>query len=73
MSLELVMRVFFWASTGLLFYTYVGYPLLLFIVSGLRPRPPIAENMSAFSSVLPHSLPHSSMARRTASGIATQR
>jgi len=39
MSLELVMRVFFWSGTGLLFYTYVGYPLLLFIVSGLRPRP----------------------------------
>src|SRR5438067_6743677 len=39
MSLELVMRVCFWASTSLLFYTYVGYPLLLFIVGGLRPRP----------------------------------
>src|SRR3989440_324083 len=39
MSLELVMRVCFWASTSLLFYTYVGYPLLLLTISRLRPRP----------------------------------
>lgn len=39
MSLELVMQVCFWASASVLFYTYVGYPLVLLIVSRLRPRP----------------------------------
>ena len=39
MSLNLAAEIVFWLSAAVLFYTYVGYPLLLFIVSRLRPRP----------------------------------
>jgi cellulose synthase/poly-beta-1,6-N-acetylglucosamine synthase-like glycosyltransferase len=39
MKLEVVMQVCFWTGAALLFYTYVGYPLLLALVSRLRPRP----------------------------------
>ncbi|HEY0003474.1 MAG TPA: glycosyltransferase family 2 protein [Pyrinomonadaceae bacterium] len=38
MSLDLIMRVCFWSSAALLFYTYAGYPMLLALVSRLRPR-----------------------------------
>ena len=31
--------IVFWASVAALLYTYAGYPLLIFIVSRLRPRP----------------------------------
>ena len=38
MNVWLIAEVFFWLSALALGYTYVGYPLLLFIVSTLRPR-----------------------------------
>ena len=37
MTLRLA-EIIFWASAGALSYTYAGYPLLLLIVSWLRPR-----------------------------------
>jgi len=37
-SLKLTAEIVFWMSAVALLYTYAGYPLLLFIVSGLRPR-----------------------------------
>lgn len=39
MRFELVMQICFYASAALLCYTYVGYPLLLALVSRLRSRP----------------------------------
>jgi cellulose synthase/poly-beta-1,6-N-acetylglucosamine synthase-like glycosyltransferase len=38
MSLRLAAEVVFWLSAAALLYTYVGYPLLLALVSALRPR-----------------------------------
>jgi len=39
MSLRLVAIVCFWVSAAALLYTYLGYPLLVAIMSFLRPRP----------------------------------
>jgi cellulose synthase/poly-beta-1,6-N-acetylglucosamine synthase-like glycosyltransferase len=39
MNFEVVMHLFFWTGAALLFYTYVGYPLLLALASRLRSRP----------------------------------
>jgi cellulose synthase/poly-beta-1,6-N-acetylglucosamine synthase-like glycosyltransferase len=38
MNIRLISEIVFWSSVVALGYTYVGYPLLLFIVSSLRPR-----------------------------------
>jgi cellulose synthase/poly-beta-1,6-N-acetylglucosamine synthase-like glycosyltransferase len=38
MSLRLTAEVIFWLSAAALFYTYAGYPLLLALVSTVRPR-----------------------------------
>ena len=38
MSLRLAAEVVFWMSGVALFYTYVGYPMLLVVLSVLRPR-----------------------------------
>lgn len=38
MTLRMIAELVFWMSTAALFYTYVGYPLLLVITSKLRPR-----------------------------------
>ena len=39
MTLTLAAELVFWLGAAALFYTYVGYPLLLLAVSTLRPRP----------------------------------
>jgi cellulose synthase/poly-beta-1,6-N-acetylglucosamine synthase-like glycosyltransferase len=38
MSLQLVIEVTFWFGAAALFYTYAAYPLLVVLVSTLRPR-----------------------------------
>ena len=38
MSMKLTAEIIFWLSAAALGYTYAGYPLLLLIVSRLRPR-----------------------------------
>ena len=38
MSLKLTAEIIFWLSAAALVYTYAGYPLLLLIMSKLRPR-----------------------------------
>jgi cellulose synthase/poly-beta-1,6-N-acetylglucosamine synthase-like glycosyltransferase len=38
MILKLVAEAVFWLSAAALFYTYAGYPLLIALVSALRPR-----------------------------------
>ena len=38
MSLKLAAEMLFWLSAAALGYTYAGYPLLLLIMSQLRPR-----------------------------------
>src|SRR5215510_11443348 len=38
MTLKLAAEIVFWLSAAALAYTYAGYPLLLLIVSKLRPR-----------------------------------
>lgn len=39
MNLEWKMKIIFWLSWLALAYTYFGYPLLLAMISGVRPRP----------------------------------
>jgi len=39
MRLQLAFEIVFWLALGALFYTYVGYPLLLVVLSALRGRP----------------------------------
>src|SRR5687767_4290373 len=38
MSLRLAAEIIFWLSALVLFYTYLGYPSLLALVSWIRPR-----------------------------------
>ncbi|HYN85456.1 MAG TPA: glycosyltransferase, partial [Pyrinomonadaceae bacterium] len=38
MSVQLVAEVVFWTSAAALVYAHVGYPLLVAVVSRLRPR-----------------------------------
>lgn len=38
MTLRFVAEVVFWMSAAALFYTYAGYPILLALVSAIRPR-----------------------------------
>src|SRR2546423_13676967 len=38
MNVRVAAEIIFWLSAGALFYTYVGYPLLISVVSTLRPR-----------------------------------
>jgi cellulose synthase/poly-beta-1,6-N-acetylglucosamine synthase-like glycosyltransferase len=38
MSFRLAAELVFWMSASALFYTYAGYPLLLVVMSSLRPR-----------------------------------
>lgn len=38
MNMKLTAEIIFWLSAAALFYTYVGYPLLIALVAMLRPR-----------------------------------
>ena len=38
MTLRIIAEIVFWSSAAALFYTYAGYPILLALVSTLRPR-----------------------------------
>ena len=38
MNVKVAAEIIFWLSAGALFYTYVGYPLLISLISTLRPR-----------------------------------
>jgi cellulose synthase/poly-beta-1,6-N-acetylglucosamine synthase-like glycosyltransferase len=37
--MKIAAQITFWLSVAALFYTYAGYPLLVFLMSSLRPRP----------------------------------
>lgn len=39
MTLTVFAQIVFWSSAGVIFYAYVGYPLLVFAVSRLFPKP----------------------------------
>src|SRR5260370_19279453 len=39
MNFEAGVKIIFWVGGFALAYTYVGYPLLLVIIAGVRPRP----------------------------------
>lgn len=39
MTVRIVAEVIFWLSAAVLFYTYVGYPVLVTLISIIRPRP----------------------------------
>ncbi len=38
MSMTTIFALFFWLSAAALFYTYIGYPILIALISTLRPR-----------------------------------
>ena len=38
MNMKAAGEIFFWLSAAALFYTYVGYPILIAVISSLRPR-----------------------------------
>lgn len=40
MTMKVVAEIIFWSSAAVLFYTYVGYPVLVALISTIRPRPP---------------------------------
>ncbi|MCA1849646.1 MAG: glycosyltransferase family 2 protein, partial [Acidobacteria bacterium] len=52
MSLRLAAEVVFWSGAAALLYTYVGYPLLLVLVSRLRPRAVRREECAPTVSVI---------------------
>lgn len=52
MSLRLLAELLFWLSVAALFYTHVGYPVLLVIISHLRPRPVRKADCSPGVSVI---------------------
>lgn len=52
MSIVLAATLLFWLSAAALIYTYAGYPLLLSLVSTLRPRPVRREDLKLSVSVI---------------------
>lgn len=50
--MELFAAVLFWSSIGVLLYTYVGYPLLLAVVSRFRGRPVQRQAVAPTVSVI---------------------
>lgn len=48
----LAAKIIFWSSAAMLFYIYVGYPLLLFLVSRFRPRKAAQGGYTPFISIL---------------------
>src|SRR5262245_17167205 len=38
MNIRLIAEMVFWLSAAALFYTYIGYPLLIALISVLRPK-----------------------------------
>lgn len=51
-NLKIAVEFIFWLSAAVLCYTYVGYPLLLWIVSALRPRAVRREECKPTVSVI---------------------
>lgn len=57
MTLTTLAQIIFWSSAGVLFYVYVGYPLLVFAVSRLFPKrtnraafePPVSVIIAAYN------------------------
>jgi len=41
--MDLLLAALFWGMGGLIVYTYLGYPALLWALARLRPRPPMAH------------------------------
>jgi cellulose synthase/poly-beta-1,6-N-acetylglucosamine synthase-like glycosyltransferase len=52
MKLRLAAEIVFWLSAAALFYTYAGYPLLLAVVSALRPRKVLRGEFAPTVSVI---------------------
>src|ERR1044072_5295178 len=52
MSMKLTAEIFFWLSAVALAYTYAGYPLLLLLMSRLRPRKVERSAFEPFVSVI---------------------
>jgi cellulose synthase/poly-beta-1,6-N-acetylglucosamine synthase-like glycosyltransferase len=52
MNVTTFAQILFWSSTGLIFYVYIGYPLLVFIVSRLFPRPNVRAAFEPQVSVI---------------------
>lgn len=52
MNLQLAFETIFWSSAAALFYTYVGYPLLLLMVSTLRAKPVRRADYTPLVSVI---------------------
>lgn len=52
MTLRLTAEIVFWLSAAALFYTYAGYPLLLALISAVRPRPVRRGDFKATVSVI---------------------
>jgi cellulose synthase/poly-beta-1,6-N-acetylglucosamine synthase-like glycosyltransferase len=52
MNFEILMLVCFWSGAALLFYTYAGYPVLLALLSRIRPRPVRRDEYAPHVSVI---------------------
>src|SRR5437667_4615879 len=57
MSLKVTAEIIFWLSAAALFYTYAGYPMLIALISNVRPRkvkqgdctPPVTIIITAYN------------------------
>ena len=47
-----MIRLLFWAASATVVYTYVGFPVLVFIRARLRPRPPRAASIEPSVSIV---------------------
>ena len=50
--MEILLKTVFWLSIAAVVYTYIGYPLLLFILSGARRRPTVAADCAPSVSII---------------------
>lgn len=46
------MTIAFWAAASVIAYTYIGFPLLLFAVAAVRPRPHLRGNVTPWVTVI---------------------
>ncbi len=52
MWFEVVIKIIFWLAVAALAYTYVGYPILLFVLSRIRGRNVLAQNFTPTVSII---------------------
>src|SRR6476659_7055753 len=52
MWFEVAVKIIFWTAVAALAYTYVGYPILLLVLSGIRGRKVLARNFTPSVTII---------------------